>query len=45
MKAFEAVNQYFNKAADQIDLTDNMRTLLLTAKREVRVQIQAVVCA
>ncbi len=39
MKAFEAVKQYFNRAADQLDLTDNMRMLLLTPKREVQVQI------
>lgn len=39
MKAFEAVQHYFNRAADQLELTDNMRTLLLTAKREVQVQI------
>ena len=39
MKSFEAVKHYFNLAADQLELTDNMRTLLLTAKREVQVQI------
>ena len=39
MKAFEAVKHYFNRAADQLELTDNMRTLLLTPKREVQVQI------
>ena len=39
MKSFEAVKYYFNRAADQLELTDNMRTLLLTAKREVQVQI------
>jgi len=39
MKAFEAVRHYFNLAADELELTDNMRTLLLTAKREVQVQI------
>ena len=39
MKSFEAVQHYFNLAADQLELTDNMRTLLLTAKREVQVQI------
>jgi len=39
MKSFEAVEHYFNRAADQLELTENMRTLLLTAKREVRVQI------
>ena len=39
MKSFEAVQHYFNRAADQLDLTQNMRKLLLTAKREVQVQI------
>jgi len=39
MKSIEAVNHYFNRAADELELTDNMRTLLLTAKREVQVQI------
>jgi len=39
MKSFEAVKHYFSRAADQLELTDNMRTLLLTAKREVQVQI------
>ncbi len=39
MKSFEAVELYFNRAADQLELTDNMRKLLLTAKREVQVQI------
>ena len=39
MRAFDATRLYFNRAADQMDLTDNMRRLLLTAKREVQVQI------
>jgi len=39
MKASEAVKLYFNRAADKLELTENMRTLLLTAKREVQVQI------
>ena len=39
MKASEAVKHYFHRAADQMDLTENMRTLLLTSKREVQVQI------
>ena len=39
MKSSEAVRHYFHRAADQMALTENMRTLLLTAKREVRVQI------
>ena len=39
MKSFEAVQRYFHQAADQLALSENMRTLLLTAKREVQVQI------
>ncbi len=39
MSAFEATSRYFNEAADLLDLTDNMRKLLLTPKREVQVQI------
>ena len=39
MKSSEAVKHYFHRAADQLALTENMRTLLLTAKREVQVQI------
>ena len=39
MKSFEAVELYFNRAADELELTENMRTLLLTPKREVQVQI------
>lgn len=39
MKAFEAVQHYFNRAADELELTQNMRTLLLTSKREVQVQV------
>ena len=39
MKSFEAVQHYFNRAADKLELTENMRTLLLTSKREVQVQI------
>ena len=35
MKAFDATRHYFDRAADQMDLTDNMRRLLLTPKREV----------
>ena len=37
--AFDATKRYFNEAADQLELTDNMRRLLLTPKREVQVQI------
>lgn len=39
MKAFDATRHYFDRAADQMDLTDNMRRLLLIPKREVTVQI------
>ncbi len=39
MKASEAVKHYFHRAADQMALTENMRTLLLTSKRELQVQI------
>ena len=39
MKAFEAVQHYFDRAANQLALTDNMRTLLMTPKREVQVQV------
>jgi glutamate dehydrogenase (NAD(P)+) len=39
MKAFEAVQHYFDRAADQLSLTSNMRTLLMTPEREVQVRI------
>jgi glutamate dehydrogenase (NAD(P)+) len=39
MRAFEATQYYFNRAADQMDLGDNIRRLLLTSKREVQVQV------
>ena len=39
MRSSEAIGIYFNRAADQLDLSDNIRRLLLTAKREVQVQI------
>jgi glutamate dehydrogenase (NAD(P)+) len=39
MKAFDATRHYFDRAADQMDLTDNMRRLLLIPKREIQVQI------
>src|SRR6187397_725892 len=39
MKAFDATRYYFDRAADQLDLSDNMRRLLLVPKREVQVQI------
>lgn len=39
MKAFDSTTLYFNRAADQIELSDNMRRLLLLPKREVQVQV------
>ena len=39
MKAFEAVEKYFNKAADHLELSDAMRRLLVTPKREVQVEV------
>ena len=39
MRAFDALQLYFNRAADQMDLTDNMRRLLVVPKREVQVLI------
>ena len=39
MKTFEATTHYFNTAADQLELTDNMRRLLITPRREVQVQV------
>ena len=38
MKAFEAANLYFHRAADALDLADNVRTVLLTPEREVQVR-------
>ena len=39
MKAFDSTQLYFNRAADQMDLSENIRKLLLTPKREVQVQV------
>ena len=39
MHATEAARIYFDRAAAQLDLSESMRRLLLTAKREVRVQL------
>jgi glutamate dehydrogenase (NAD(P)+) len=39
MRAIDATRLYFDRAADRIDLSENMRQLLLTAKREISVQI------
>ena len=39
MKSFETVQHYFHEAADQLEIEDSMRTLLLTSKREIQVQV------
>jgi glutamate dehydrogenase (NAD(P)+) len=39
MQAFEATNYYFDQAAKLLDLTENIRTLLITPDREVRVEV------
>ena len=39
MRAFDATRLYFDRAADHMDLTDNMRRLLITPRREVQVEI------
>ncbi|HBP83054.1 MAG TPA: glutamate dehydrogenase, partial [Planctomycetaceae bacterium] len=39
MRSSEANRIYFDRAADQLDLKENMRQLLLTPQREVQVQI------
>jgi glutamate dehydrogenase (NAD(P)+) len=39
MRPSEATNFYFNQAADQLELPDWMRRLLITPKREVTVQV------
>ncbi|MEQ8846171.1 Glu/Leu/Phe/Val dehydrogenase dimerization domain-containing protein [Botrimarina sp.] len=39
MKAFEAVQHYFHKAADQLDLPQEIRRLLIQPERELTVQI------
>ena len=39
MRSSDATRVYFDRAADQLDLSPNMRQLLLTARREVQVQI------
>lgn len=39
MKAFDATQYYFDRAADQMDLSENIRRLLATPKREIQVQI------
>ncbi|HWL08131.1 MAG TPA: Glu/Leu/Phe/Val dehydrogenase dimerization domain-containing protein [Planctomicrobium sp.] len=39
MHASESAERYFNQAADVMDLSQNMRTLLQTPVREIKVQI------
>jgi glutamate dehydrogenase (NAD(P)+) len=39
MQAFEATNYYFDQAAKCLDLSDNIRTLMITPDREVRVEV------
>jgi glutamate dehydrogenase (NAD(P)+) len=39
MNSFEAALHYFNCAADQLNISDGMRRLLVVAKREVQVEI------
>lgn len=39
MQAFEATNHYFDQAATLLDLSDNMRTLMITPDRELRVEV------
>jgi glutamate dehydrogenase (NAD(P)+) len=39
MKAYDATRLYFDRAANALELSDNMRRLLLTPKREVQVHI------
>ena len=39
MQAFEATSHYFDQAAKLLDLSENIRTLLVTPDREVRVEV------
>jgi glutamate dehydrogenase (NAD(P)+) len=39
MRSFEAVKMYFDRAADQLELANSLRTILVTPRREVQVQI------
>jgi glutamate dehydrogenase (NAD(P)+) len=39
MGAFDATRLYFDRAADHMDLSDNMRRLLLLPRREVQVEV------
>ncbi len=39
MRPFEAVQMYFHRAADELELAESVRTILIRARREVQVQI------
>jgi glutamate dehydrogenase (NAD(P)+) len=39
MQAFEATSHFFDQAAKLLDLSENIRTLLITPDREVRVEV------
>lgn len=39
MRSFEATKQYFQRAADELELADSLRTYLIQPRREVQVQI------
>jgi glutamate dehydrogenase (NAD(P)+) len=39
MNSFEATAHYFNRAADQLNLSDSMRRLLSVPKREIQVEV------
>ena len=39
MQAFDATNHYFEQAANCLDLSENVRTLMVTPDREVRVEV------
>ena len=39
MRSSEAIGIYFTRAADRLDLSEDVRRLLLTPRREVQVQI------
>lgn len=39
MQSFEATNYYFDQAAKRLDLSENMRTLLVTPERDVKVEV------
>jgi glutamate dehydrogenase (NAD(P)+) len=39
MRPFEATNKYFQRAADQLELAESLRSHLITPRREVQVQI------